>query len=600
MHPSVLSQSARVFLLHILLLMPALSVHAQAIPVEVVELESGGWQLLRGGEPYFIKGAGGSASKEALAEAGGNTFRTWGVGSDLGEQLDEAHRLGLAVVVGHWLGHERHGFDYNSFDAVAEQFERVRKDVLAFRDHPALLMWAIGNEAEGFEDGDNPAIWSHVQALAAMVKQLDPNHPTMSVTADIGGRRVEAVHRLCPDIDVMGINSYGGLPSVPERYRNLGGTKPIVITEFGPPGVWETEKTSFGAPPELTSTEKAVVYREALTKGCLDAKGLCLGGFAFTWGFKMEATSTWFGMFLPSGDKLAVVDAMTELWTGEGPANRCPEVRSFALQSPDVVNPGDTVQVALDIVDPEGAEVIVEWEVRGEATTYLTGGDAQAMPLALEGIITSASARGATLKMPGGGVYRLYMTASDGAGGGATANVPIQVDGPPEPARIKLPLAVYADGQIQPWAPSGWMGGHGDLTMDLESTESPHSGATCIEFHYSAPGHWVGVVWQHPANDWGEQPGGFDLTGAEKLTFWARGQEGGEKIDFGVGLLSSDKPYSDTVNAKLEGVKLKRDWKRYTIELKDEDLTRIKSGFFWSLGGQGRPVTFYLDDILFE
>jgi len=267
--------------------MSAISVHAQVIPVEVVQLEDGGWQLLRDGKPYFIKGAGGSASKEALAEAGGNTFRTWGAGPDLGEQLDEAQRYGLTVVAGHWLGHERHGFDYNSFDAVAEQFERVRKDVLTYKDHPALLMWAIGNEAEGYEDGDNPAIWSHVQALAAMVKQLDPNHPTMSVTADIGGRRVEAVHRLCPDIDVMGINSYGGLPSVPERYRNLGGTKPIVITEFGPPGVWEIEKTSFGAPPELTSTEKAAVYREAYTKGCLDAKGLCLGGFAFTWGFKM-------------------------------------------------------------------------------------------------------------------------------------------------------------------------------------------------------------------------------------------------------------------------------------------------------------------------
>ena len=127
-----------------------------------------------------------------------------------------------------------------------------------------------------------------MQVLAAMVKQVDPKHPTMSVTADIGGRRVEAVHRLCPDIDVMGINSYGGLPSVPERYRNLGGTKPIVITEIGPMGVWEIEKTSFGAPPELTSTEKAAVYREAFTRGCLDAKGLCLGGFAFTWGFKMS------------------------------------------------------------------------------------------------------------------------------------------------------------------------------------------------------------------------------------------------------------------------------------------------------------------------
>jgi hypothetical protein len=71
--------------------------------------------------------------------------------------------------------------------------------------------------------------------------------------------------------------------------------------------------------------------------------------------------------------------------------------------------------------------------------------------------------------------------------------------------------------------------------------------------------------------------------GAEKLTFWARGKEADEKIDFGVGLLGSHKPYPDTVNAKLEGVTLKREWKRYTIKLKGKGLTRVKSAFFWTL-----------------
>ena len=117
---------------------------------------------------------------------------------------------------------------------------------------------------------------------------------------------------------------------------------------------------------------------------------------------------------------------------------------------------------------------------------------------------------------------------------------------------------------------------------------------------YDAPGMWVGVAWQHPANDWGDQPGGYDLTGARKLTFWARGEEGGEKVDFGVGLLGSDKEYPDTAKAELKGVKLKREWKRYSIDLDDEDLTRIKTPFVWTLGGRGRPVTFYLDDIQFE
>jgi len=572
----------------------------QAVPVEVVETAAGQWQLMRGGQPYFIKGAGGDGPKDLLAASGANTFRTWGIGPELGDQLDEAHALGLAVVAGHWLGHPRHGFDYNDLDMVAEQFERVRRDVLAHRDHPALLLWAVGNEMEGFAEGDDAAVWSHVQALAAMIKDLDPHHPTTTVTAEIGGRRVRAVRELCPDIDIMGINSYGGLPSIPERYRRLGGDKPIVITEFGPPGTWEIEMTGFGAPPELTSTQKALVYRDAFTAGCLEAGGLCLGGFAFAWGHKVEATATWYGMFLPNGDKLAAVDAMTEVWSGRPPADLCPEIRSFGLRGPDVVQPGDTVQVDLDVVDPEGAEVEVSWMITGEASAYDTGGDAQPAPLELDGIITATSARGATLVMPGGGVYRIYMSASDGTGGGAAASVPVKVDGPPGPVRIKLPLAVYADGEPAPWAPSGWMGTHVALTMDPECTDAPHDGDHCLRFTYDEPGMWVGVAWQHPANDWGELPGGFDLTGAERLTFWARGAEGGERIDFAVGILGTDKPYPDTVKAERKGVKLKREWKRYAIDLDDEDLSRIKTPFVWTLGGRGRPVTFYLDDIRFE
>ena len=573
---------------------------AQAVPVTLLESTPGRWELRRGDAPWFILGAGGDGRKDLLAACGANTFRTWGVGPDLGRQLDEAQRLGLAVVVGHWLGHERHGFDYRNEAMLAEQFERVRRDVLAHRDHPAVLLWAVGNEMEGFAAGDDPAVWAHVQALAALIKELDPHHPVMTVTAEIGGGRVRAVHELCPSVDIMGINSYGGAPSVPARYRELGGTKPVIITEFGPPGVWEIGLTSYGAPPELTSTAKAAVYRDAFTAGCLEARGLCLGGFAFTWGAKLEATATWYGMFLPTGEKLAAVDAMSELWSGRAPRDRCPEIRDFGLAGPDVVQPGDTLRVGLAVADPEGAAVDAHWQVFTEVTEYLTGGDVPPAPLELDGIVIAGSAQGATLVAPGGGTYRLHLTARDGTGGAATASVPFQVQGPPGGARVKLPLAVYADGAPQPWAPSGWMGGTDALALDPACAEAPHSGATCLEVRYDAPGMWAGVAWQHPANDWGDKPGGYDLTGARRLTFWARGAEGGERIDVGVGLLGRDRAYGDSVRVERKGLKLGREWKRFTIDLDGCDLSRVKTPFVWSLAGRGRPVRFYLDDIRFE
>jgi hypothetical protein len=584
----------------LLLLLTAAALSGAAIPVAMVQSADGSWQLLRDGQPYYIKGAGGNGSKQLLASCGANTFRTWAVEPDLKEQLDQAQALGLAVIVGHWLGHERHGFDYSDPAQLKEQKERVRRDVLAYKDHPALLIWGIGNEMEGIGEGDDPAIWNHIQDLAAMIKQLDPDHPTMVVTADIGGSRVESVHDLCPDIDIMGINTYGGLPSLPGRYREAGGTKPYVVTEFGPPGVWETPLTSFGAPPELTSTRKAALYEDFFQKGCLAAPGLCLGGLAFLWGSKSEATATWFGMLLPSGEKLGAVDAMARIWSSRVPADLCPEIVSFRLEGPDILRPGDRARVYLEVSDPEGEELTVDWAFCTELPEYLAFGETWWQPLELGGVVISSSNYGAELLMPAGGLYRIYVTAHDGKGGAATANLPLKVEGDPGVPRLKLPCAVYADGFPQPWAPSGWMGDYEALSVDLGSKDDPQEGKTCLKARFQPSGSWVGVAWQDPANDWGDLPGGYDLTGAKTLSFWARGEFGGEKVDFGVGLLGPDRKHPDSDSAKLEGVKLTTAWKRYRISLKGKDLSRIKTPFYWTLPGSRQSTTFYLDDIRFE
>jgi hypothetical protein len=210
---------------------------AEAVHVEL-QRAGQGWQLLRGGEPYFIRGAGGNASLQALAAAGANSVRTWGGEVEVGSLLDDAQALGMTVTVGIWLGHERHGFDYSDEAQVAAQLEQARQVVLRYRDHPALLIWGIGNEMEGFAEGDDPAVWAAVDRVAAMVKELDPHHPTMTVTAFMHGKRIEFVHRHSPAIDIHGINAYAAAGQVPALLRAGGATKPFVLTEFGPPGPW--------------------------------------------------------------------------------------------------------------------------------------------------------------------------------------------------------------------------------------------------------------------------------------------------------------------------------------------------------------------------
>jgi hypothetical protein len=574
-----------------------------AVRVEIMKNQAG-WQLMRAGKPYFIKGAGGSASRELLVRCGGNSIRTWGT-DNLEDQLDEAQRLGLTVTIGIWLGHKPHGFDYHNAKSVQEQLDRARAAVLRYRNHPALLMWGIGNEMENYERAGDPAVYEAIEAIAAMIKKEDPNHPTMTVFAEVGGDKVAMLNKFCPDIDVLGINTYAGGESVGQRYRQAGGTKPYVITEFGPPGVWEIKKNAWGAAPELTSTEKAGWYRRTYLGSVIGAKGLCLGSYVFAWGFKREASATWYGMFLPDGTKLAAVDTMTELWTGKPVTNPCPRINSLKLAHGDGrVAPGETVQVLLDASGAPNDPIKVSWELHRDMFKYGTGGENMPEAPQYPAAIVHASDTGAELKMPSdGGGYRLYAYVRAAKGGGAVGNVCLFVNAPEAepPARaVALPLIVVGDDQSEaPYIPSGWTGHTDAIGYTPDWRDDPHTGKTCLKLEYRKPDGWGGIVWQSPANDWGDKPGGYNLTGATKLTFWARGEEGGEKVGFSFGGIRRDKPFHDTAAGKME-VELTKDWKQYSIDLTGKDLTCIKSGFAWTVSGHGKPVLFYLDDIRYE
>lgn len=128
-------------------------------------------------------------------------------------------------------------------------------------------------------------------------------------------------------------------------------------------------------------------------------------------------------------------------------------------------------------------------------------------------------------------------------------------------------FAVYVENASKEnhFAPSGWMGDFGDLKLNQACTETPRSGNTCIKITYSAKmtqgAGWTGIFWQQPANNWGEKKGGYDLTGAKKLTFWARGAQGGEKIaEFKVGGITGE--YPDTDSSSIGPIELTKEWQK--------------------------------------
>lgn len=601
----IISMFQATILLAAVSLIPVVTVAADGPANVSLKKTNGRWTLMVDGKPYLIKGAGGGGSKQLLAESGGNSFRTWGVGAETAGELETAKQLGLTVTVGIWLGHKEHGFRYEDASAVKNQMEDVRKAVLKYKDHPALIVWSLGNEME--VDNETPEMWKAIQDLARMVHELDSRHPTMTVIAEIGnqGSKVRAIHQMCPDIDIIGINSYGGGPSLAKRYREAGGTKPYVVTEFGPPGTWEIGRTEFGAAPELTSTAKAAKYRETYQSAVLDAADLCLGSYAFTWGSKIEATSTWFGMMLPDGTRLAAVDTMRELWTGKPAPYPCPKIEKLELTSQDQVGMGETVTASATLVKSD-TEPKIEWSLYREQSNYNVEGTGSAATASYPEAIEKNGQTNVTLKMPAnGGLYRLYFVARDAHGGAANGSLPIKVNGKSKPTRYQpptptLPLTLVGEGSTALWSPSGYMGDHKSIRMDADCDEQPRPGhKSCLKVAFESGQGWGGVAWQHPANDWGDHPGGFDLSDAEKLTFWARGHDGGETVKFGFGMIDINKKYHDSGKAEVE-IKLKKEWTKYEIDLTPFDLGCVKTGFHWSLGASGKPVTFYLSEVRYE
>jgi outer membrane protein OmpA-like peptidoglycan-associated protein len=154
------------------------------------------------------------------------------------------------------------------------------------------------------------------------------------------------------------------------------------------------------------------------------------------------------------------------------------------------------------------------------------------------------------------------------------------------------------------YAPSGYMG-DSDLSMSGAYVPTPRGQGPCLRVIYKADGPkgWAGIYWQDPANNWGDVPGraGFDLRGATKLTFWARGDNGGERVhEFRVGGIVGQYPDSDV--STLGSVRLSKDWKPFTIDLKKKDLRHIIGGFGFFVNKAENPggMVFYLTDIIFE
>jgi hypothetical protein len=165
--------------------------------------------------------------------------------------------------------------------------------------------------------------------------------------------------------------------------------------------------------------------------------------------------------------------------------------------------------------------------------------------------------------------------------------------------------------------PAGFMSGRGSpenfISLGADS-KGCHTGTDCIKVTYEVGGEWGGIYWWPQScgasgtdEAWGKVRNGTcgidilkasGLSAVKKLTFWVKGERGGETVEFKVG--ASD--LLPSPGRSLGKVTLTSAWKQYEIDLKGISLNKATALFALIAIDKtnAKGAVFYLDDIQFE
>jgi hypothetical protein len=242
-----------------------------------------GPQILVGGEPVHLRGVnwnpvpkGGTHPQDlayadfaaqdiALMQAAGiNAVRTYEPLTD-GGVLDALAQAGIFVL------NTVYPYGGNSVDSVDAPVNAVKQ-------HPAILLWVIGNEWNYnglYVDLSLSDSIQRINEVAARIRTLDVEHPIATVYGELPD---ESVLADLGSIDVWGLNVYSGR-SFGDRFDEWAARsdKPMFFGEYGA-DAWNA--TSGEYDPESQALATRDLTSEILDNSVLSG-GVCSGGTLF-------------------------------------------------------------------------------------------------------------------------------------------------------------------------------------------------------------------------------------------------------------------------------------------------------------------------------
>jgi len=219
-----------------------------------------------------------------LRVMGSNTLRLWSwhPNADHTHFLDDAFNDGedsMYVIAGFWI---EGGYNIDP-DDPQNQREIIKQDFLdmvrVHMNHPAILMWCIGNElnADWMYGQKLDHLFSLINEMALAAKQLEGRtyHPTTTALMDVNlDSIIRTYDKKVPELSVWGANVYRG-KSFGDLFSSYSGLseKPLVVLEFGIDALDNTTKQEY----ELNGIPQQSEYARALWKEIEQNQTICIG-----------------------------------------------------------------------------------------------------------------------------------------------------------------------------------------------------------------------------------------------------------------------------------------------------------------------------------
>jgi hypothetical protein len=167
-----------------------------------------------------------------LRAMGANTIKLYKPPTQT-EAMDTAYLNGIYVIMDYSISWSANVSDPTTRENIKSGFLDM---VNTWKDHPAVLMWNLGNEMNAHVSSLSDW-YSLVNECAQAVHSVDPNHPVTAACQDVTGGiegQIGIYDSLVPHMDIWSVqiyrgNSFGGL------FATFAGksSKPLLLTEFG-------------------------------------------------------------------------------------------------------------------------------------------------------------------------------------------------------------------------------------------------------------------------------------------------------------------------------------------------------------------------------